>query len=71
MLDLPDDLSPDLMGHLKTVWVAGQQLNITRDGEAPATPAAGKGGFAKKGGPRRFAEKGDAKKPHRKGPKAA
>jgi ATP-dependent RNA helicase DeaD len=68
MLDLPADLTPDLLDHLKTVWVAGQQLNITRDGETPAAP---KGGFAKKGGQRRFAEKGDTKKPHRKGPKAA
>jgi ATP-dependent RNA helicase DeaD len=48
--------------------VAGQQLNITRDGEAPA---AKKGGFAKKGADRRFAEKDGARKPHRKGAKAA
>jgi ATP-dependent RNA helicase DeaD len=67
-LDLPADLPPDLMDHLKTVWVAGQQLNITRDGEAPA---AKKGGYAKKGADRRYAEKGAPKKPHRKGPKAA
>jgi ATP-dependent RNA helicase DeaD len=64
MLDLPSDLPPDLVDHLKKVWVAGQQLNITRDGEAPAVP---KNGGAKKGGQRRFAEKGDAKKPYRKG----
>jgi ATP-dependent RNA helicase DeaD len=68
MLDLPADLPPDLIDHLKSVWVAGQQLNITRDGEAPA---AKKGGYAKKGADRRFAEKNDAKKPHRKGTKAA
>jgi ATP-dependent RNA helicase DeaD len=66
-LDLPADLPPDLLDHLKTVWVAGQQLNITRDGEAPAPK---KPGFSK-GGDRRFAEKAGGKKPHRKGPKAA
>ena len=68
MLDLPADMPPDLIDHLKGVWVAGQQLNITRDGEAPAPKKAG---FAKKAGDRRFAEKADAakgKKPHRKGP---
>jgi ATP-dependent RNA helicase DeaD len=79
MLDLPVDMPSDLIDHLKTVWVAGQQLNITRDGEAPA---AKKAGFAKKAGDRRFAEKGpkgppkpqDAPKPkkeHRKGAKPA
>ncbi|MFL6674822.1 MAG: DEAD/DEAH box helicase [Massilia sp.] len=67
-LDLPADLPPDLLDHLKSVWVAGQQLNITRDGEAPAPK---KGGYAKKGGDRRFEEKASTKKPHRKGAKAA
>jgi ATP-dependent RNA helicase DeaD len=68
-LDLPADLPPDLLDHLKTVWVAGQQLNITRDGEAPAVKKAD--GFSRQGGDRRFAEKTGGKKPHRKGPKAA
>ncbi|TFW34806.1 DEAD/DEAH box helicase [Massilia horti] len=67
MLDLPADLTPDLLDHLKTVWVAGRQLNITRDGEPPAVA---KNGFAKKGAQRRFAEKSDAKKPRRKGARA-
>ncbi|MGZ8302625.1 MAG: DEAD/DEAH box helicase [Telluria sp.] len=72
-LDLPADLPPDVMDHLKKVWVAGQQLSITRDGEAPAVkkdsgprkeggsrkPTDGAG--PKKGGPK-------FKKPHRKGP---
>ncbi|WLI88178.1 DEAD/DEAH box helicase [Massilia sp. R2A-15] len=70
-LDLPSDMPPDVMDHLKKVWVAGQQLNITRDGEAPAGKSGG--GFAKKAGDRRFAEKGSfskgLKKEHRKGPK--
>jgi ATP-dependent RNA helicase DeaD len=46
-LDLPADLPPDLMDHLKTVWVAGQQLNITRDGETPPPKKAA--GFKKPG----------------------
>jgi ATP-dependent RNA helicase DeaD len=54
-LDMPADLPQDLVEHLKKVWVAGQQLGITRDGEAPPE----KKPTAKK----RFADK----KPHRKG----
>jgi ATP-dependent RNA helicase DeaD len=65
-LDLPADLPPDLMEHLKKVWVAGQQLNITRDGEAPAVKKAGTG--PKKGAERRLVDKAPGKKPHRKGP---
>jgi ATP-dependent RNA helicase DeaD len=38
-LDLPENLSPEQFNHLKTVWVAGQQLNISRDGEAATVPA--------------------------------
>ncbi len=56
-LDLPDDMPPDLVSHLKTVWVAGQQLNITRDGETPSAPSERKKSFTKAG----------TKKPHRKG----
>ncbi|MES3025430.1 MAG: DEAD/DEAH box helicase [Pseudomonadota bacterium] len=85
-LDLPIDMPPDLVDHLKTVWVAGQQLNITRDGETPAGPSAKKSSFAapKKAGDRRFAEKSAGAKPaaksydsakpktaHRKGPPKA
>jgi ATP-dependent RNA helicase DeaD len=72
-LDLPADLPPDLLDHLKTVWVAGQQLNITRDGEAPAAKKSF--GGPKKAGDRRFAEKQSfskgPKKEHRKGPPKA
>ncbi|MCD2515405.1 DEAD/DEAH box helicase [Massilia sp. G4R7] len=58
-LDLPDDMTPDLIDHLKTVWVAGQQLNMTRDGvEAPISVAPKKKFFKKDAA---------AKKPHRKG----
>jgi len=67
-LDLPDDMPKDLVDHLKTVWVAGRQLDITRDGETPATPAAKKPYAAKKGVERRLSEKpAPGKKPHRKG----
>ena len=38
-LDLPDSMPDDLLSHLKTVWVAGQQLHISRE-DKPA--AAGK-----------------------------
>jgi ATP-dependent RNA helicase DeaD len=54
-LDLPADMPPDLIDHLKTVWVAGQQLNITRDGETPPPKkAAPKKSF---GAERRYGEK--------------
>jgi ATP-dependent RNA helicase DeaD len=53
-LDMPADLPQDLLDHLKKVWVAGQQLGITRDGEEPPE---------KKPAKRKFADK----KPHRKG----
>lgn len=33
VLDLPDSMPPELIEHLKKVWVAGQQLQISRDGE--------------------------------------
>ncbi|MGS0742715.1 DEAD/DEAH box helicase [Glaciimonas sp. GG7] len=58
VLDLPDSMPADLLDHLKTVWVAGQQLRISKDGgqsdvahavpvakapfSAPAAPAAHK-----------------------------
>ena len=52
-LDMPADLPQDLLQHLQKVWVAGRQLNITRDGEEPIKAAPKK----------KFGEK----KPHRKG----
>jgi ATP-dependent RNA helicase DeaD len=39
VLDLPENIPSELIEQLKGVWVAGQQLRITRDGEAPAGPA--------------------------------
>jgi len=38
-LDMPADLPQDLLNHLQKVWVAGRQLNITRDGEEPIKAA--------------------------------
>ncbi|CAN7228284.1 DEAD/DEAH box helicase [Massilia sp. LjRoot122] len=67
-IDLPDDMTQELIDHLKTVWVAGQQLNMTRDGqEAPIVTAPKKKAFAKPGADRRLADKAGGKKPHRKG----
>jgi ATP-dependent RNA helicase DeaD len=57
-LDMPADLPQDLLQHLQKVWVAGRQLNITRDGEEPIKAAP-----KKKFGEKKFADK----KPHRKG----
>ena len=36
ILDLPSDLPKEVMQHLKAVWVAGQQLKITVDGQPEA-----------------------------------
>jgi ATP-dependent RNA helicase DeaD len=52
-LDMPADLPQDLLQHLQKVWVAGRQLNITRDGEEPVKAAPKK----------KFGEK----KPYKKG----
>jgi len=58
LLDLPDGMPADVMLHLKTVWCAGQQLRITRDGETPDTagkkPAGSRPPFA---GKKSFGEK--------------
>ncbi|AKZ64530.1 RNA helicase [Herbaspirillum hiltneri N3] len=40
VLDLPDDMPPDLIDHLKSVRVAGQQLQISRDGGVSDAPRA-------------------------------
>ncbi|MBD8564208.1 DEAD/DEAH box helicase [Oxalobacteraceae sp. CFBP 8763] len=68
-LDLPSDMPAELFTQLKSIWVAGRQLSITRDGETPAVPAAGaKKPFTKSGADRRVTDKPmPGKKPHRKG----
>ena len=57
LIDLPEGMPPDVLGHLKTVWCAGQQLRITRDGQPPDNagkkpgtrpPFAGKRSFGDK-----------------------
>ena len=56
LIDLPSGMPPEIMRHLKTVWCAGQQLRITRDGEPPdnagrspsGKPFAGKKSFGEK-----------------------
>jgi ATP-dependent RNA helicase DeaD len=44
-LDLPDTMPDDLLDHLKKVWVSGQQLRISRAGEA--APSFAKPAFDK------------------------
>jgi ATP-dependent RNA helicase DeaD len=83
ILDLPDGMPPDILRHLKTVWCAGQQLRITRDGEPPDNAGAKTGGRPPFAGKKSFGDKkpfagkkdfGDKPfksgkpKPHRKGP---
>ncbi|NHQ92770.1 DEAD/DEAH box helicase [Janthinobacterium lividum] len=52
VLDLPDSMPKELLDQLKTVWVAGQQLRISRDGDAPdLAPAAPRKPFAAKSAP--------------------
>jgi ATP-dependent RNA helicase DeaD len=36
LIDLPEGMPPELLAHLKKVWVAGQRLRISRDGEGGA-----------------------------------
>jgi ATP-dependent RNA helicase DeaD len=38
-IDLPADMPDDIYASLKKVWVAGQTLNISREGEAPKAPS--------------------------------
>ena len=74
-VDLPDGMPPDVMTHLKTVWCAGQQLRITRDGEPPDT--VGKKSFAARkpfagkpeGGRKPFVKSNADRKPHGFAPK--
>jgi ATP-dependent RNA helicase DeaD len=38
MVELPIGMPKDVFGDLRKVWVCGQQLRISRDGEAPGAP---------------------------------
>lgn len=80
-LDLPDGMPKELLKHLKTVWVAGKQIQISPVEEGhvrKAAPADQPSPFGpkKSGGDRRVMEKAAGKKraaktekakPHRKG----
>ncbi|MDB5759141.1 MAG: box helicase [Burkholderia sp.] len=74
VLDLPEGMPKELLQHLKTVWVAGQQLRISHaDGPpAAAKPASGKITLTvpKRGAERRVEDKKAGAKTHRKGGKA-
>jgi ATP-dependent RNA helicase DeaD len=37
IVDLPEGMPKEILKHLKTVWCAGQQLRITKDGTVPDT----------------------------------
>ena len=69
VVDLPEGMPKELLHHLKTVWVAGQQLRISHADGPPAAPKApGKRPpltVPKRGAERRV----DEKKTHRKGGK--
>ncbi|HEX8887328.1 MAG TPA: DbpA RNA binding domain-containing protein, partial [Noviherbaspirillum sp.] len=69
VVDLPEGMPKELLQHLKTVWVAGQQLRISHADGPPAAPKApGKRPpltVPKRGAERRVEEK----KTHRKGGK--
>jgi ATP-dependent RNA helicase DeaD len=73
VLDLPEGMPKELLQHLKTVWVAGQQLRISQADGPPATakPASGKITLTvpKRGAERRVEDKKAGAKPHRKGGK--
>jgi len=69
LVDLPADMPPDILQHLKGVWVVGQQLRIVEDGK-PFEPPRKPGKLAvATGKPRRHAfppRKPFAKPPGRK-----
>ncbi|MCU6434251.1 DEAD/DEAH box helicase [Undibacterium sp. Jales W-56] len=78
LLDLPQGMPKELLKQLKTVWVAGKQLDISESFEKPAEfikPALKKSAFAaekprSKAAPKiKTDRKPDAAKPHRKGAK--
>ena len=66
-IDLPADMPEDIYAGLKKVWVAGQTLNISREGEAPKAPS--KRSPARRGGDDRGRVFEDSKPS--KGPKSS
>jgi ATP-dependent RNA helicase DeaD len=57
LIDLPEGMPQDVLGHLKTVWCAGQQLRITRDGQPPDTAGKAPGGRPPFAGKKSFGDK--------------
>ena len=57
LIDLPDGMPADVMQHLKTVWCAGQQLRITRDGDTPDAAGKSPGARPPFAGKKSFADK--------------
>jgi ATP-dependent RNA helicase DeaD len=57
LIDLPEGMPQDVLGHLKTVWCAGQQLRITRDGQPPDTAGKSPGSRPPFAGKRSFGDK--------------
>ncbi len=43
LIDLPEGMPKETFRHLKTVWVSGQQMRITRDGDKPDLDGGKKG----------------------------
>ena len=57
LIDLPEGMPPDVLGHLKTVWCAGQQLRITHDGQPPDNAGKQPGSRPPFAGKRSFGDK--------------
>ncbi|WP_348765305.1 DEAD/DEAH box helicase [uncultured Salinisphaera sp.] len=53
LVDLPKGMPEDIFAHLKTVWVAGRQLAISREHGAPPPPPAGRRKPKPKPGPKK------------------
>jgi ATP-dependent RNA helicase DeaD len=61
LVDLPAGMPPDVLRHLKSVWVVGQQLRIVEDGqpfEPPRKPGKLALGAEKPGPEKRHAQPG-------------
>ena len=74
LIDLPEGMPPEILAHLKKVWVAGQRLRIARlagrhgSGDAsPATHDGPKGARQDRAPKRGFEAPRPPRKPHRKG----
>ncbi len=67
LVDLPEGMPPELFGHLKKVWVSGQQLHISRAGDKPAFAkrAFEKPDFKKRSFEKHGFEKHDLDKPRK------